>query len=255
MMVSYVPPSMDATVDGASGSDFTFVNSTNYPIYIEAYCEDESITINIWGVDERPAGRTVEFRTDVLSVEWIEPYFTITNDDTQCKLGEINYVGDKSKSLTNPHPKVHSKSYKVVTENGQTTETLINEDYYKGNVGSIVKASDCLVEVSAPVQSDSPNAVFPYIGWTISTRTTTLSGEDWPDPESYYQKQKAAEESRAAAAAAAEAAAAATESDSTADGDTAAGGDALTDTAAADTAQTDGAVQTDGAAQTDSAAQ
>ena len=59
MMVNYVYPGMDAMVAPQDNSDFKFVNSSNHPIYIEAYVVDDRICINIWGIEERDANRSV----------------------------------------------------------------------------------------------------------------------------------------------------------------------------------------------------
>ena len=72
MMVNYVYPGMDAMVAPQDNSDFEFVNSSNHPIYIEAYVVDDRICINIWGIEERDANRSVRFRTEILSVSWPE---------------------------------------------------------------------------------------------------------------------------------------------------------------------------------------
>lgn len=181
MMVSYVQPSFDATVDAASGSDFIFKNSLNYPIYIQSYVDGDAITVNIWGVEERPADRQISFRSEVLSLEWVEPYFTQIVDDNICTVGNA-YVTQKIRTSANPHPKVHSKAYKVVTYNGQTTEELISEDKYAANTGVLYHASDCMVDVVAPHPYSGADAVYPGIGWTINLIAKTLSGENWPDP-------------------------------------------------------------------------
>ncbi len=64
---SYVPPGLDATVSWG-WPDYNFVNSTDYPLRIEASCEDGSLKVALRGTKTRE-GRT-ELRWEILeSVE------------------------------------------------------------------------------------------------------------------------------------------------------------------------------------------
>lgn len=66
MMVTYVQPSADAAIAGTY-KDFKFKNSTDAPIYIEAYTTDEKkIVFNIYGEETRPSNRKIEFTNKVL---------------------------------------------------------------------------------------------------------------------------------------------------------------------------------------------
>lgn len=69
MMVSYVQPSADAAIaDGVK--DFKFKNSTDAPIYIEAYASDsKQVSFTIYGQETRPAGRKVKFVNKVLETK------------------------------------------------------------------------------------------------------------------------------------------------------------------------------------------
>lgn len=63
MVVTYVDLSSDAAIAGTY-KDFKFTNNTDYPIYIEGFTTDEKkITFNIYGKDERPKNRVVEFES------------------------------------------------------------------------------------------------------------------------------------------------------------------------------------------------
>ena len=77
MMVNYVYPGMDAMVAPQDNSDFKFVNSSNHPIYIEAYVVDDRICINIWGIEERDANRSVRFRTEIYLFHGQRRYTTL----------------------------------------------------------------------------------------------------------------------------------------------------------------------------------
>ena len=66
MMVAYVQPSADAAIAGTY-KDFKFTNSTDAPIYIEAYTtEGKNVVFNIYGQETRPAGRTIKYTNKVL---------------------------------------------------------------------------------------------------------------------------------------------------------------------------------------------
>lgn len=181
MLVTYVPPAMDATVDPASGSDFTFINSTKYPIYIESYVSGDSVTVNIWGVDERPANRTISFSTDDLTiVKWPEPLYNQVADDTQCTYGAAN-VAKKVKTVIDPHPEVIATSYKRVYIDGvETSCTVLNEkDHYGAMSGQLYHASDCTVDASIKSRTDG-SGVYPYLSKDIYLEVRTLAGGTWP---------------------------------------------------------------------------
>lgn len=66
MMVNYVQPSADAAIAGTY-KDFKFENSSDAPIYIEAYTtEDKQVVFNIYGQDTRPSNRTIKYTNKVL---------------------------------------------------------------------------------------------------------------------------------------------------------------------------------------------
>lgn len=151
MAVDYLPPSMDAMVSYGS-NDFTFVNNTDYPIYIEAYCSGvgadgyDRLTINIYGTETRPANRTINYRSEVLEWDYPGTLFNFVVDDTM-KLGQGSYA-EKQQTVTNVHPHIKSQLYKDVYVDGQLTEsTMLHEDEYKFSTGLIRHAADVNVTV------------------------------------------------------------------------------------------------------------
>ena len=63
MTVHYVDLSEDAAIAGTY-KDLKFVNSTEYPIYIEGYTtSDKKITFNIYGKETRDKNRTISFES------------------------------------------------------------------------------------------------------------------------------------------------------------------------------------------------
>ena len=183
MMVNYVYPGMDAMVSPQDNADFTFVNSSNYPIYIEAYITGDRICINIWGVEQRAENRSVRFRTEILSISWPSTLYNVVINDSECQTGEVR-VNYKHQVETEVHPALSCVSYKQVYIDGQLVEeTELNRDTYRESPGLIYRASDCNVTASVRPGNEGENMVFPFIGWTVDISVTTLDGAEWP----YYE--------------------------------------------------------------------
>lgn len=68
LSVSYVDLSKDAAIAG-DYMDFKFTNNTDYPIYIEGYAGGGSISFAVYGHDERPANRRIEFESKVIETK------------------------------------------------------------------------------------------------------------------------------------------------------------------------------------------
>lgn len=63
LTVGYVPRGFDATLAG-DYIDFKFKNNSSCPVYIESYVTNNQVVVNIYGKEEHPAGRTLEFRNE-----------------------------------------------------------------------------------------------------------------------------------------------------------------------------------------------
>lgn len=68
LSVSYVDLSKDAAIAG-DYMDFKFTNNTQYPIYIEGYAGGGSISFAVYGHDERPANRRIEFESKIIETK------------------------------------------------------------------------------------------------------------------------------------------------------------------------------------------
>ena len=66
LKIGYVPAGMDAAIAGTY-TDFKFKNNTEYPVYVEMYTENNKLYANIYGYENRPAGRTVDFESVYVS--------------------------------------------------------------------------------------------------------------------------------------------------------------------------------------------
>jgi len=118
--VTYVPLGRDATV--ASGSiDFKFKNNTDTAIYLESYCNKNTITIKLYGKNEH-IGESIKFETEI--VEKI-PYKTVTEEDPTLPKGTKKLKGP-------PHYGYKVKTYMLKYKDGKLlSKKLVSYDYYK----------------------------------------------------------------------------------------------------------------------------
>ena len=121
MVVHYVDISEDAAIAG-DYKDFKFVNSTDYPIYIEGYTtSDKKLTFNVYGKETRDPNRTIKFES--VKLEEIPPQ-TRLQDDTSQPLGY--------KKVSSSDPGYKAELYKIVYVNGMETERIrVNKSTYK----------------------------------------------------------------------------------------------------------------------------
>lgn len=66
MIVDYVYPAEDAAI--SEWKDLILKNNKNYPVYIEALTKNNKIIFNVYGVEDRPANRTIEFVPEINTV-------------------------------------------------------------------------------------------------------------------------------------------------------------------------------------------
>lgn len=123
MTVHYVDLSEDAAIAGTY-KDFKFVNSTEYPIYIEGYTtSDKKITFNIYGKETRDKNRTISFESQMVSET---PATTILQEDAGQGIG---YKAVSSKGSSGDVAEL----YKIVKVNGVETDRIkVNKSTYKG---------------------------------------------------------------------------------------------------------------------------
>ena len=123
MIVTYVDPSADAAIAESGGKNFKFVNSTDYPIYIEGYTtSDKHITFTIYGVETRPSDRKVSFKSEVLATTPASADEFVTTSSEG-----VGYVGTQS-----AHIGYKAQLRKIVTEGGnEVVNEVINSSNYK----------------------------------------------------------------------------------------------------------------------------
>ncbi len=125
MRVDYVDYSQDATLDWP-GTDLSFTNSWDYPIYITcstSFGYPSTVTVNIYGYDQRPKNRTVEYRSIIDSTEkTIYPELRLDSGRAPGNPSTSGSVLDA----------VSSHLEKIVRVNGAVQSTTrMNNDYYR----------------------------------------------------------------------------------------------------------------------------
>ena len=122
LMVGYIPPATDAAL--AEGYiDLVLENNTNHPILIQSIMSPVGWhTINIYGHESRPPGRTIIFESVLLETR--PPDGEKVIEDVFLPAGTSQIV---SEGLTGAKYEL----YKIVTENGVTERIKINTSSYR----------------------------------------------------------------------------------------------------------------------------
>ena len=120
MTVSYAKPGLDATV-AAGYIDYKFVNTYDFPIYIQGYLSGNKVVFNVWGNKEAMGGRTYELVNEIL-----ETYTYGTEEVQDSTLPEGTRV--VTSSGANGYK---ASGYLITYENGvQVNKELISTDVY-----------------------------------------------------------------------------------------------------------------------------
>lgn len=122
MIIHYAPYSSDAAI-AEGNKDFIFTNNKDYPVYIASDADGSTLTFSIYGKEDRPANRTIEFESNTLSYQELSPEVI---EDSSLAAGEEVTSGSS-------HPSVSSELYKVIYIDGEESERiLMNKDHYNG---------------------------------------------------------------------------------------------------------------------------
>lgn len=140
MIVNYVQPSGDAAIAGEY-KDIKVTNNRSTPIYIEATTAGRNVTFTIWGKEDRPSNRTIEFVSEVLS-------------ETPKKR---KYMDDPSKPSTyvslvsSGHMGRVSRLWKVIKEDGvEVSRELVSKDTYRMSEDIYVRGTATPAPAPAP---------------------------------------------------------------------------------------------------------
>ena len=85
MKVGYVEIGFDATLAGTY-IDFKFMNDTQYPLFLETTVANGEITVNIYGYEVHPEGRSLKFTSVLLGVD--QPPEELIIEDPELPLDE-----------------------------------------------------------------------------------------------------------------------------------------------------------------------
>ena len=154
MIVSYVSPSDDAAIAGTY-KDLRFKNNLENPVYIEGYCSGGVITFTIYGVETRPANRTISFRSETLSEEV---------PATQFKFDSSQPVGYYHTEQT-AHKGVTARLWKTVTVDGNVeSDEIFNNSKYNSSpkivtVGTGGASAEVLAQLQAAAAAQDEGSV------------------------------------------------------------------------------------------------
>ncbi len=147
--VAYVPLGRDAAVAG-DYTDFKFKNSTDYPIYIEAYTENNKLYANIYGHETRDPGRTVEFEKVMIGTI-AKPAEKVTEDpDLPEGTREVTYTGKVGYKVS---------TYKKVFQNGElVSREWFSDSTYKATADEVTVGTKKLDTAAASTTQNAGDA-------------------------------------------------------------------------------------------------
>lgn len=128
----YAQGGQDAMVNWDPRQDFTFTNSTGAPILIEAFAVDGTVTVRLYGTEDK--SYTVELETVVKYEKELEVTYEYLSEDNEWgfKDGDVIDPGYKEGAYT-------LKLIMVDKETGKRTTRDVNTSYYNGRAMIICK--------------------------------------------------------------------------------------------------------------------
>lgn len=155
LTVGYVQLSSDAAIAESSGMDFCFINNSNAPVYIEGYTQDKHVTFKIYGLDERPANRKIEYKSAVIEV--LNPPEDVIKEDPSLPEGARRVTQSS-------HTGYRAELYKYVYVDGaQVSKERVNTSYYAPapNYVSVGPGASVSEEPSSENPENVPAGVTP----------------------------------------------------------------------------------------------
>lgn len=180
LTVSYVQLSSDAAIAESSGMDLVFTNNTNAPVYIEGYTQNKTVTFALYGMDERPANRTVEYKNVVIEV--INPPEDVITEDSSLAAGT-------RKVTQSSHTGYRAELYKYVYVDGeQVSKEKVNSSYYAPAPNYVSVGPDTVTEAEPESPADIPADVVPTETQPMGEPgQETAPGQDNPGPAGEQQ--------------------------------------------------------------------
>ena len=155
MIVNYVVPAMDAAISQSGGKDLRFTNNLDYPIYIYGSAWDGHLYVGIYGVETRPEGRKVSYRSETTKET---PIGTAIVEDFSKPMGEVSIS-------SSGHTGLKARLWKDVTVDGETTSTDFNYSDYAMSpltyvVGCKTSSQAALDAVESAIATNNINKVY-----------------------------------------------------------------------------------------------
>ncbi|MEN8077234.1 VanW family protein [Clostridioides difficile] len=120
MTVGYAKPGLDATV-AAGYIDYRFVNTYDFPIYIQGYLSGNKVVFNVYGNKEAMGGKTYDMVNEIVETY---DYKTEEVQDPNLEEGKRVVTSSGAKGYK-------AKGYLITYENGvQVNKELISTDVY-----------------------------------------------------------------------------------------------------------------------------
>lgn len=173
--VSYVDASMDAAI--AEGvMDLRFRNNYDTPIFISGNAYGGTVSFYIYGKETRPADRSVSYYSTIESTTEPEGYAFFAATDQP-----VGYLYQ----VQSAHSGMSATLWKVVTENGETTETRVNSSYYQPmktgyEVGVLLSDGSTSSAMYTAIASGDLNQVQSVIATgTLTSTTPSWQTESW----------------------------------------------------------------------------
>jgi vancomycin resistance protein YoaR len=142
MAVAYLKPGMDAVVYSPS-LDLKFKNNYPNPVYIQAYGDNNNLTISIYGHQADMGGYTYKVYSETTAV--LQPSVKKVEDPNL----EVGKQVVEKKAVTG----YKSKTYRQVIKDGKVVKTeVISQDSYK-KVDGVIRVG---TKVKAPEQPTTP---------------------------------------------------------------------------------------------------
>lgn len=141
LSVSYVPLGRDATY-ATDVIDFQFKNNTEYPVYIDSYCANNNVYVNLYSNQSLKTPYEIKFESVVTEV--IPAPETKYVDDPELEEGK-----ERTETTALEGKKV--KLYKLYYKNGALqNKVLVNNSYYRPRAATIKRGTKKVVQEPVP---------------------------------------------------------------------------------------------------------
>lgn len=158
MAVGYVQLSADAALNEGT-KNFRFVNNTDNPIYIFSYASGGTMHVTIFGKEYRDAGRTIEYKNEILSVIPAGDPIETVDEALPADYREVTQTA---------HTGYRANLWKNVYENGELVDTvLVNTSYYSASPERVTigkpeePAAEAAATPETPASTEAPVSESP----------------------------------------------------------------------------------------------